>query len=90
MIQQQLLSLLSHPPQPNSRIRIQIHELLENPMRLPQSLSHPHPQFVAAKSLMFDILRRVFTLYHMRSSRNGDKTYLLFLWVKQQSFHEAH
>ena len=72
--QQQLL-----PPQQESRSRIQIRELQllppANPIPFPHPLSHPHPQFVAAKSLIFQILRIGFTMYHMRQRKNGDRDF---------------
>ncbi len=63
------------PPQQERRSRIQIilqplfpnRLLLEtlHPLSQPQPLSHPHPQFVAAKSLMFVPQRNHFALQFM-------------------------
>lgn len=40
----------------------------EHPHPLLSLLSHPHPQFVAAKSLMFKSSKILITLYHMRAA----------------------
>lgn len=52
---------LPHPPQQNKRIRIKKKQLLFPP-------SQPHPQFVAAKSLIFNLLKYLLTLNNMRYS----------------------
>lgn len=79
MISQQLLLLSPHPflpehplPQMLKRSRIQISEqqlpppkieLLETQL-FPHPLSHPHPQFVAVKSLMFIPPGIIFTIQY--------------------------
>jgi hypothetical protein len=52
---------LPHPPQQLSKM---INQIIEEhpPLLFP---SHPHPQFVAAKSLMFKSSNILITMYHM-------------------------
>lgn len=69
--------MLSHPhppllfinppplPQQLSKRMIQIQEL-----HPPLLLSHPHPQFVAAKSLIFKSSINLITVYYMRGACN--------------------
>lgn len=50
---------------------MQLLQLLPQPQSLshPQLLSQPHPQFVAAKSLIFCFLQNSFTLHHMKDKQ---------------------
>lgn len=51
-----ILPLPPHPPQKMSSKMIHRQELLPLLLKRPP-FSHPHPQFVALKSLIFDILQ---------------------------------
>lgn len=61
-------------PQQHNRRIIQIIEL---PFPKPKLLPHPqvslHPQFVAVKSLISDLLEFLFTIYGMRMANKGYK-----------------
>ena len=50
---------------------------MELPLPNPNPFPHPqvslHPQFVAVKSLISDLLKFMFTVYGMRKANNGYK-----------------
>ena len=50
---------------------------MELPLPNPNPFPHPqvslHPQFVAVKSLISDLLKFMFTVYGMRKTNNGYK-----------------
>ena len=77
MIHKQLLSL---PPQPQLLFEKELPLLpQQHNKRIIQIIEFPHPhpslhpQFVAVKSLISDLLKFMFTVYGMRKTNNGYK-----------------